>query len=66
MALDVVGRQRLLEPADVGGLVKAGAADRLVDGEGLVGVGEDLEVGADRRAHRIQPLDVLAGAGGRP
>ncbi len=48
----VVGRQRLLQPAELSSrLVVAGAADRLVDGEGLVGVGEDLEAGADRLAH---------------
>ena len=50
MSLDVVGGQRLFEPADVGGLVMAGAADRLVDVEGLISVGENLEVGAARSA----------------
>src|SRR5580698_1411067 len=39
VAVDVVRRQRLLEPADVGYLVKSRAPDRLVDGKGLVGVG---------------------------
>ena len=60
MSLDVVGGQRLFEPADVGGLVMAGAADRLVDVERLIGVGENLEVGSERRAQRIQSFDVLA------
>jgi hypothetical protein len=60
VSLYVVGRQRLFEPADVGGLVMAGAPDRLVDVEGLISVGENLEVGAERRAQRIQSFDVLA------
>ena len=48
------------------GFVEARAADRLVDREGLIGVDENLEGGADRRAHRREPLDVLARPAGRP
>src|SRR6185437_6719458 len=58
--LDVVGRQRFFEPADIERLVMAGAADRFVDGEGLVGVGEDLEAVADRIAYRGDAGDVFA------
>src|SRR5690606_34631096 len=47
VALDVVGRQRFLEPANVERLIGAGSADGLVDLKGLVGVGEDLEAWTD-------------------
>ena len=63
MAFDVVGGQRLLEPPDVGGFVKARAADRLVDCEGLVGVGEDLECRPTRRG---QPSRSTSSWTGRP
>src|SRR5271156_129589 len=61
MALDVVRWQRLLEPADVCGFIKSRAANRLLDRESLIGVGEDLEVRPDRSPQRRQPGDVLAG-----
>ena len=59
VARDVVGGQRLLEPADVERLVGAGAADGLVDVEALVGIGEDLEAVADRVADSGDAADVL-------
>src|SRR5690606_12142418 len=59
VALDVVGAERLLEPADVEPLIGPRPADGLVDAEGLVGVGEDLEAGPDGLAHRADAGDVL-------
>src|SRR5271166_7078645 len=41
VAVDVVRRQGLLEPADIGYLVKSRAPDRLVDGKSLIGVCKD-------------------------
>ena len=65
MAVEVVGRQRLLDPCEVEVGEAPRAADRLVEREALIGVGHDLVVGADRRAHRGEPRIVLD-ACGRP
>ena len=59
VAAQVLGRQRLLEPREVERLVGARPAHRLGDGEALVGVDHDLELPADRLAHRGEPGDVL-------
>lgn len=58
----VVGRQRLLEPADVGGLVKPRATDRLIHREGLISVVKISKV--DPTAARTifkRPTSSLAG-----
>ena len=59
MAVDVVRRQRLLKPADIDCLVESRAPDRLVDGKGLIGVGEDFEVDPNGRSELGQACDVL-------
>ena len=57
MAVDVVGRQRLLDPGEIELAKRPGASDRLVDRKALVGVGHDLVAVADRLAHRRQAGD---------
>ena len=59
MARNVVGGQRLLEPADIERFIGAGPADRLVDIEALVGVGEDFEPRPDRFTHRRDAAHIL-------
>ncbi|MNU04214.1 hypothetical protein D3C72_2485290 [compost metagenome] len=51
MAVDVVGRQRFLQPGKVELAQALGPADRLVDGKALVGVRHDLVAIADGLAH---------------
>ena len=70
VALDVVRAQRLLEPVDAERLERAGALGRGRDvpargavaghAPALVGVDHDLDVRADRGAHRLDDLDVAA------
>ena len=59
MAVDVVGGQRLLDPGkiELGKLTRA--PDRIVEREPLVGVGHDLEIVAERHAHRGQAGAIL-------
>ncbi|MNY68136.1 hypothetical protein D3C86_2058470 [compost metagenome] len=59
MTVEIVGRQRLLDPGKVELLQPGRAADRLVDGETLVAVGHDLEAIAERLAHCRQAIVVL-------
>src|SRR6185437_1188253 len=44
VAVDIVGRQRLLDPGDIEWLVEPSAAQGLVHGERLIGVGKNLEI----------------------
>ena len=62
MAVAIVGRQRLLDPGEVKVGEATGPADRLVEREALVGVGHDLVVWAERRAHRREATVVLGRA----
>ena len=59
MTFDVVGGQRLFVPSKVKGLVEARATNRGVNGEGLVGVDHDLEIGADGVTNGGEASDVL-------
>jgi hypothetical protein len=59
MAVDIIGRQRLLEPADVELLITARPPDRLIDSESLVGIGEDLEGLPDGLPYSTDPCDIL-------
>jgi len=59
VAGDIVGGQGLLQPADIERLIGPGAADGVVDGKGLVGVGKNLEARADRLADRGDAPDIL-------
>ena len=59
MAVAIVGRQRLLDPSEIEIGEAARAADRLVEREALIGVGHDLVIGAERRAHRRKATIVL-------
>ena len=52
---DVVGQDRLLEPADVVVLEAAAHRDGLLGVVAVVGVDEDLDVVADGLAHGRQP-----------
>jgi len=57
--VDVIGGQWLLDPGkiELGKLTRA--PDRIVEREPLVGVGHDLEIVAERRAHRREPCAIL-------
>ena len=59
MAVEIVGRQRLLDPGEVEIGEAPGAPDRLVEREALVGVGHDLVSRPQRRAHGGEPAIVL-------
>ena len=59
MAVEVVRRQRLLEPGQIEVGEAAGAPDRLVERKTLVGVGHDLETWSKRCAHGGKPPIVL-------
>ena len=63
VAVNVVGRQRLLDPGKVEVAQPLGAADRLVDGKALIAVGHDLIAIADRLAHRRKPREILRAVG---
>ena len=58
VAVDVLGRDRLLEPLDVELLELAADADRLRHRQAVVGVDHQPDVGADRLAHRGDAADV--------
>src|SRR5690606_10992515 len=59
VSLDVIGRQRLFEPADIERLVDACPSDRFIDLKALIGVREDLEARAHRLTHRRYACNVL-------
>src|SRR5271156_457107 len=59
MALEVIRRQRLLDPGEIEVGETAGAPDRLVERKTLVGVGHDLETWSKRCAHGGKPPIVL-------
>ena len=58
---DRVGRERLLHPVRIGGLVGGHVAQRVLEiGPGVVGVKHDVYVGPDRLACRLHPRCFLA------
>ena len=59
VALQVVGRQRLLEPADAELGIARRTPQRLAEREALVGIDHQLEAVAHRLAHRAQAFDVV-------
>src|SRR5277367_3106069 len=59
MAVEVVRRQRLLNPGEIEVGEAAGAPDRLVERKTLVGVSHDLETWSERCAHGGKPPIVL-------
>ena len=62
-AVDIVGQDRLFEPADVVFLKPRGEPDGLLGGVTVVGVYVDLDVVADRLTHRAEAAQVFPGPG---
>ncbi len=62
-AVDVVGRDRLLDPVELIGLERAAHFDRERRAPGAVDVDHQLRVRAQRAAYRRNPRDVLFGVG---
>lgn len=59
--IEIICSERLFELANIEGLIQGRPADRVIDGESLVSVSEDLKGGPDRRPHRRQSLDIFTG-----
>jgi hypothetical protein len=59
VTVEIVGGKRLLHPANVERLVLAGSANRFIDVEGLIGVGENLKFFPDVHPYRSQSIDIL-------